>query len=139
MTSMGKVQPEDTARNVESRRKKRRNRVAIAWRDQTIAKLFSEIKRVRPLNPEEKQLFDRALAGLGPKREVWHWTEKEDRALLKFMARRHRTGRPQPFKPNDEILNLAVELGRSYMAVHRRIERLRKRGKCSDAGKRAKG
>lgn len=139
MTGMAKVSGvvppidpvvEDTARKLEKRRAARRKSAAIAWRDQTIARLFSELKRVRPLNDEEKQLFDRALSGAGPKRSIWSWSAKEDRILLTFMARRIRAGRPKPFQPNVEILNIAVKLGRSYMAVHRRIERLRKREKA---------
>jgi hypothetical protein len=127
-----------TAQDTERRRSDWRKRKAVAWRDQTIAKLFSEIKRVRPLNDDEKQMFDRALAGAGPKCDKWRWSEKEDRKLLALMRKRQRIGRPKPFQPNMDVMNLAIEFGRTYMAVHRRIERLRKQMKCSDARKAAK-
>lgn len=112
---------------------------AVRWRDQTIISLLDKIQRERDLEPEECALLERTVRRLTPRREVWRWTEKEDRLLKTLIRRRARNGRPKPFQPNDEVRNLAAELNRSYMAVHRRIERLRKRGKCSDAGKRAKG
>ncbi|MES2902674.1 MAG: hypothetical protein V4696_00670 [Pseudomonadota bacterium] len=115
-----------------------RNGTAVKWRDQTIVTLLEKLNRHRELEPEERVLMDRTIRRITPKRDVWRWSEKEDRLLLAFMKRRTRAGRPKPFQPNDEVRNLAEELGRSYFAVHRRIERLRKAGKCSDAAKRAK-
>jgi hypothetical protein len=133
------IEDAETSSETERRRKLSRQRKAVKWRDETIIRLFSEVRRGRPLEPHEKEIFDRACYGLGPKRDVWRWSEKEDRRLLALIARRARTGRPAPFTPNTEVLQLAMEMGRSYMAVHRRIERLRKRMKCSDARTKAKG
>ena len=124
---------------IEKRRRARRKQKAIAWRDQTIARLFSEVKRHRPLAQEEKDQFDRALAGLGPKRDVWRWSEKENRQLIEFIKQRQKNGRPAPFQVNSEVLEIAESMGRTYMAVHRQIERLRKRMKCSKAEEKRKG
>lgn len=114
-----------------------RNGVATKWRDQTIVTLLEKLQRCRDLEPEESALMERTVRRLTPKREVWRWSEKEDRLLQSFIRRRARAGRPKPFQRNDEVRALAQELGRTYFAVHRRIERLRK-GNCSDAGKKRK-
>lgn len=112
---------------------------AVRWRDQMIIDLIDKLQRERDLNPEESALMERTVRRLTPKREVWRWKPDEDRKLKAFIKRRARIGRPKPFQPNDEVRNLAAEMNRSYMAVHRRIERLRKRAKCSDAARKAKG
>lgn len=114
-------------------------RTATRWRDQTIVDLLSELQRCRDLQPKESALLERTVRRLTPKREVWRWSEKEDRLLKAFIRRRARKGRPKPFQRNDEVRNLADQLGRSYFAVHRRIERIRKGRKCSDASQKAKG
>jgi hypothetical protein len=44
----------------------------------------------------------------------------------RLIARRIERGPIQPFTINDEVRLLAARLGRSYMAVHRRMERLRR-------------
>lgn len=115
-----------------------RNGTATKWRDQTIVQLLEKLARHRELQPEESSLMERTVRRLTPKREVWRWSEKEDRLLLAMIRRRARVGRPKPFQRNDEIRNLADQLGRSYFAVHRRMERLRKRRNCSDAKRKAK-
>lgn len=129
----------ETSRQSETRRRKTRQHRAVKFRDETIVRLFGELRRVRVLDDDEKALFDRALLNLGPKREVWRWSEQEDRQLLNLIRRRAEIGRPAPFKVNREVIELAESLGRSYFAVHRRIERLRKREKCSSAKLRRKG
>lgn len=116
-----------------------RNGTSTKWRDQTIVTLLEKLGKVRDLDETESSLMERTVRRLTPKREVWRWSEKEDRLLLALIRRRARKGRPKPFQRNDEIRNLADELGRSYFAVHRRIERLRKRRKCSDARRQVKG
>lgn len=136
---MGMLMVIEPTSRLEKRHRIRRRQKAIAWRDETIAKLFSEIKRQRPLEEHEKEQFDRALAGLGPKRDVWRWSEKENRRLILFIRQRQKNGRPAPFTPNNEVYEIAVEMGRTYMAVHRQIERLRKQMKCSDAQAKRKG
>lgn len=140
MGSIGMASAPQPSQIVERKRRQNRNRQAIVWRDQTIAKLLSELKRVRPLNEEEKDLFDRALRHAGPKRSVWRWSAKEDRMLEKLIAKRSRQRRyvsyGKPFQTDTEVLQLAMQLGRTYMAVHRRMERLRK---CSDAQKKREG
>jgi hypothetical protein len=112
---------------------------SVKWRDQTIINLLGKLQRERDLQPDESALLERTVRRLTPRREVWRWSEKEDRLLKAFIRRRARIGRPKPFQPNDEVRLLATSMGRTYMAVHRRIERLRKAKKCSDACKVAKG
>lgn len=111
---------------------------AFLRRDETIVHLLGTIQRHRDLTTDESALLERTVRRITPKREVWRWSDREDRLLLKVIKRRASQGRPKPFERNDEIRKLAETLGRTYFAVHRRIERLRKR-KCSDAAKRAKG
>lgn len=100
---------------------------AVRWRDQMIVNLLDKIQRERDLKPEESTLMERTVRRLTPKRDVWRWSAKEDQALKAFIRRRAKNGRPKPFQPNDEVRLLAASMGRTYMAVHRRIERLRKR------------
>lgn len=97
------------------------------------------LSRFRGLESQEVDQVERALRVVARARKGWRWTEREDRLLKAFIRRRARNGRPKPFQPNDEVRRLAAELNRSYMAVHRRIERLRKGLKCSDAKRKAKG
>lgn len=112
---------------------------AVRWRDHTIINLLDKLQRERDLNADESSLMERTVRRVTPRREVWRWTANEDRALKAFIRRRAKNGRPKPFQPNDEVRLLAASMGRTYMAVHRRIERLRKRMNCSDARKQAKG
>ena len=116
-----------------------RNGVATKWRDQTIIELLGKLQRCRDLDEVETALLDRTVRRLTPKREVWRWSEKEDRLLKAFIRKRARTGRPKPFQPNDEVRQLAEQLGRTYFATHRRIERLRKGQQCSSAARRGNG
>jgi hypothetical protein len=112
---------------------------AVRSRDETIVNLLGSLQRIRDLDQGETALLERTVRRLTPPREIWRWSEKENRQLKAFIKRRARIGRPKPFQPNDEVRQLAAEMGRSYMAVHRQIERLRKRMKCSDAQSRRKG
>ena len=113
--------------------------MATRWRDQTIIDLLDKLQRERDLNPDESALMERTIRRLTPKREVWRWSEKEDRVLKTVLRRRSRNGPPKPFQRNDEVRLLAETFGRTEWAVYRRMERLRKRGKCSRAGAKAKG
>lgn len=101
--------------------------------------LLQELRRYRALSPDEKELMQRATAGLGPKHGIWRWSAKEDRQIMAFMRTRATTGLPRPYQPDDSVRELAAQLGRTYEAVHKRIQRLRKRSKCPRAGQRAKG
>jgi hypothetical protein len=97
------------------------------------------IARRRPLDPPEAAL----MAGLADrmarhKRPLWRWTVEEDARIMALIRKRARTGRPAPYKRNRDVARLAQKLGRSYMAVHRRMERLRA-ANCSNAGGPAKG
>ena len=114
-------------------------RSATKWRDQTIVTLIEKLARERELQPEECSLMERTVRRLKPKRSIWRWHPREDEEIIALIKRRKRLGRPKPFQRNDEVRLLAAKFGRSYMAVHRRMERLRKREKCSDAGNRRKG
>lgn len=107
------------------------------WRCRAIIGLIEEARASRDMTEEERRLLAYARSRVGWKREVWRWSEWEDRELRLFLAKRRHTGRPKPFQRDDQVRLLADRLGRSYMAVHRRLERLRKmsRGKCSSAGK----
>lgn len=119
--------------------KARRISPAIKSRDQTIVDLLGRLQRVRALDDIETILLERTVRRLTPPREIWRWSEREDRILKAFIKRRARIGRPKPFQPNDEVRQIAASMGRTYMATHRRIERLRKRMNCSDAARKAKG
>jgi hypothetical protein len=110
------------------------------WRDQTIIDLLGKVQRCRPLNDDETSLLERTVRRLKPKREVWRWHADEDRKIKDLMARRRRRrSPPKLFQRNDEVRLLAIQLGRTEWAVRRRMERLRKAAKCSDAGRRGKG
>jgi hypothetical protein len=112
---------------------------SVKWRDQVIINLLGKLQRERDLEPDESALLERTVRRMTPRREVWRWSEKEDRLLRALIRRRARLGGPKPFQKCDEVRNIAAEFNRSYMAVHRRIERLRKKSKCSDAKPKAKG
>jgi hypothetical protein len=118
--------------------KPRRVSTAVISRDKTIVTLLESLQRARDLDESETVLLERTVRRLTPPREIWRWSEKEDRELKAFIRKRARIGRPKPFQPNDEVRLLAASMGRTYMATHRRIERLRKRMKCSDARKERK-
>jgi hypothetical protein len=106
---------------------------AATWRDQTIVGLLEKLARERNLTDDESTLMERTVRRITPKREVWRWHPDEDRMIKDLLARRRRRGPPKPFKRNDEIRLLAIQLGRTEWAVRRRMERLRKRRKCSRA------
>jgi hypothetical protein len=112
---------------------------AVRSRDETIVNLLGSLQRHRDLDNSETALLERTVRRLTPPRDIWRWSAAEDRKLKLFIRKRARIGRPKPFQPNDEVRQLAAEMGRTYMAVHRRIERLRKRMKCSDAANGRKG
>lgn len=114
-------------------------RTATKWRDMTIVQLLEKLARERELHPEESALMERTVRRLTPKREVWRWSEKEDRLLLAIIRRWPRVKQQRPYQRNDTIRQLAVELRRTEFAIYRRMERLRKGMKCSDARKSAKG
>ena len=115
-------------------------RSATKWRDQTIVRLLEKLSRHGELSEEDSVLMERTVRRLKPRREVWRWTEEEDRQIKRLIARRPIRLRyvryAKPFKRNDEVRVLAEKLGRSEWAVYRRMERLRK---CSEARKRRKG
>ena len=123
----------ETSRHAAFRQRRRRHARAIEWRNQTIVELLAELKRVRGLSAAESELYERTLAGLGPKRSIWRWTAKEDRRLILLIKRRGHSLRIKPFETNREVLELAESMGRTYEAVHKRIQRLRKRMDCPNA------
>jgi hypothetical protein len=104
-----------------------------------VAGTAAVVSRERVLSADESAHLESAVRRLTSRRDVWRWTAKENQLLKAFIRKRARIGRPRPFQPNDEVRRLAQEMGRSYMAVHRQIERLRKRMKCSNAKRGAKG
>jgi hypothetical protein len=67
---------------------RRRTGTATTWRDQTIIELLEKIQRCRNLDDAESALMERTVRRLTPKREVWRWSEKEDRLLQAFIPRR---------------------------------------------------
>jgi len=111
------------------------------WRCRAIIVLIEEARNTRDMTEQERRLLAYAKSRIDRKREVWRWSEWEDRELRLFIAKRRHTGRPKPFQQDDQVRIIAERLGRSYMAVHRRIERLRKkdRAKCSSAPNPAQG
>jgi hypothetical protein len=98
---------------------------------------FGRIASRRPLDDQESAMLARIIRGHTPKRDRWHWTHDEDAAVVELITRREAEGRPAPYQPNGDVQQLADRLGRSYWAVHRRMERLRKLdpppGNCSNA------
>jgi hypothetical protein len=113
-------------------------RSATKWRDEEIVRLLGEVARHRPLDDSDTNLLERTVRRLKPKREVWRWHADEDRKIKDLLARRRRRGPAKPFKRNDEIKLLAIQLGRTEWAVRRRMERLRKKGKRLAQAKEAK-
>lgn len=103
---------------------------AVRWRDQTIIRLVEAIGRERPLNEFESNLMDRTVRRLTPRREIWRWSEKEDRLLKSMIRCWPRLRQQKPYQPNDRVRKVAEELGRTEMAIYRRMERLRKRMKA---------
>lgn len=102
---------------------------AVRSRDETIVNLLGSLQRHRDLDHGETALLERTVRRLTPPREIWRWSAQEDLKLKAFIKRRAKTGRPRPFEGDDEVRELAESMGRTYWAVHRRIERLRK--KCN--------
>lgn len=112
---------------------------AVRSRDETIVNLLGSLQRVRDLDNSETALLERTVRRLTPPREIWRWSEKEDRLLKSVIRRWPRLRQQKPYQPNDRIRLLAQQLGRSEMAIYRRMERLRKRMKCSNADGKARG
>ena len=123
----------ETSRRAALRQRKRRRARAIEWRNKAIVDLLGEIRRVRSLTKEESELLGRAAAGLGPKRSVWRWSEREDRELTLLIQKRGYSLRIKPFETNREVLEIAESMGRTYEAVHKRIQRLRAKMNCPNA------
>lgn len=90
----------------------------------------------RALTEAESLSLERALLRLGPKRDVWRWSAREDRKVVLLIKRRGYSLRIKPFERNDEVRRLAIDLGRSYESVLKRIQRLRKGMDCPSANKR---
>lgn len=103
---------------------------------QTIAALDS-LNRI--LTDEESALLERSLRKLGRKRDIWRWSAREERKLILLIKRRGYSLRIKPFERNDEVQRIARDMGRSYRAVLKRIERLRRRMQCPNASPRRKG
>jgi hypothetical protein len=101
---------------------------AVRLRDEVICDLLERLCRVRALSAEESALLAKTMLRLGNKQDKWRWTRNEDKCVLRLMGRRDATGPGQPFTPNDDVRLLAGQLGRSEMAIYRRMERLRAKG-----------
>jgi len=101
-------------------------RNALHQRDVSICNLLGKIQQFRPLDRHENTLLAGAMHRLGLTHDKWHWTPEEDELVFRLLRNRARRKRPKlPFTVNGEVERLAMELGRSYWAVQRRIERLR--------------
>lgn len=102
--------------------------------EQVLARL-DRIGRVRELSEEESLLLERTLRRHDRQsgRRTRPWSKREDQKLERLIAKRARIGLPKPFTRNDEVRRIAADMGRTYWAVLRRIERLRKRAKGSSA------
>jgi hypothetical protein len=112
---------------------------AVRSRDETIVNLLGSLQRHRDLDHGETALLERTVRRLTPPREVWRWSEKEDRLLKSVIRRWPRLRQQKPYQPNGRIRLLAQQLGRSEMAIYRRMERLRKKMKSSNADSKARG
>lgn len=99
-------------------------------RDHAIVALLETLSRERPLDPDELRMMDNALRRLGQRlhrrRPKGRWTPQEDAELAVLNGKWARFGRPPPFQQDDAVRQLAIKLGRSCGAVHRRMDRLRK-------------
>jgi hypothetical protein len=91
------------------------------------------IGSMRSLTSSELRGIETAIQHLGPKRSVWRWSAKEDRKLILLIRKRGFSLRVKPFETNREVLEIAESMGRTYEAVHKRIQRLRKRMNCPNA------
>lgn len=110
---------------------------ASMMRKRVTLMVLEDIARQRPLSPNEAEEIARLATQMARrKRQLWRWTAEEDAKLVALIRKRERHGRPKPYTRNGEVARLARQLGRTYMAVHRRMERLRKAGagNCSNAG-----
>jgi hypothetical protein len=101
-------------------------RTALERRNKLIVGLLEKLSRHRALDAAECALLDEMLYRSARKNERWWWTKEEDAALARVNSNWARFGRPQPYVADDTIRELALRFGRSYFAVHRRLERLRK-------------
>jgi hypothetical protein len=99
---------------------------AIERRNVLIIGLLEKLSRHRELDAAECALLDEMLYRTRPKNEQRWWTKEQDAALGRLNRNWARWGRPLPYQQDDTIRDLAVAFGRSYFAVHRRLERLRK-------------
>ena len=89
---------------------------------------LDEVSRNRQLAEAESELLALTMRRLEVKHAFYQWTRAEDDAIRRLMARRYaRKTKTKPSQSSREIRELADTLGRSYRAVHRRMERLRKR------------
>jgi len=99
---------------------------ANMMRKRVLLGVLQGIARRRPLDDVESAVLDELAGRLARnKRPVWRWTAAEDARLVRLIRKREREGRPKPYQRNDAVARLARDLGRSYFAVHRRMERLR--------------
>lgn len=101
-------------------------RNALHQRDVALCDLLSKLQVFRPLDRNETWLLAGAVHRLGLTHDKWHWTPEEDEMILRLLRNRSRRRPKRPFTANNEVERLAAQLGRSYWAVQRRIERLRK-------------
>ena len=103
------------------------HRRALDRRNKLIIGLLEQLGRHRDLTLPETRLLEEMLHRSGTnRRERWWWTKEEDAELAKLNSYWARYGRPPPYQQDDSIRVLAARFGRSYFAVHRRLERLRK-------------
>jgi hypothetical protein len=74
---------------------------AVRSRDETIVNLLGSLQRHRDLDHGETALLERTVRRLTPPREVWRWSEKEDRLLKSVIRRWPRLRQQKPYQPND--------------------------------------
>ena len=93
-----------------------------------VINLLQRIATWRPLSRRESEMLARYMRRQAPKRPKYFWKPNEDAQVWALIRKRAEEGRPAPYQRNNEVKRLAAHLGRSYMAVHRRMERLKKNG-----------
>lgn len=81
---------------------------------------LDRVSRTRPLTDAESLALERSIRAHERKRSKWHWTQQEDRRIRAFL----RNNRRSCYRVS-KIKTLAAELGRSYLATLKRIQRLR--------------
>jgi hypothetical protein len=98
---------------------------ASMMRRRAMAQVLMNIAKRRALDRHESDLLERILNRERHKRKRWNWTKQEDEKIRALMRRQRARGKPRPYTKSPAVARLAKQLGRSYLAIHKRMKRLR--------------